>query len=304
MTGQPDRDELVELMSRYANMPDSQDWDELPRSVFCDEFTCDFGSLGAPVTTFSRDDWCQRMKQVFAGWTATHHAITNHRIAIDGDRATIRAHVRAEHWAPPDVAAGGPNCWLVVGFYDDVAVRTPDGWRLISVKLTVTHQENEALLAGSMAAVKDDLESRVRRLEDRALISETVTKYAVAVDRCDWEMFAHCFTDHLHADYSENGLPAADFARDELVAIVRDAVSGYTATQHLSPNHVIDFDDHDPDRAVCTSYMYAQHHVDASENSEFLLLRGSYTNHMVRTADGWRIERLIQHISWRDDHES
>ena len=60
-----------------------------------------------------------------------------------------------EHWAPPEVAAGGPNCWLVVGFYDDVAERTPDGWRLSSVKLTLTHQENEALLAASMAAVTD-----------------------------------------------------------------------------------------------------------------------------------------------------
>src|SRR6266545_1792472 len=78
MTEQHDRDELVELMSRYANMPDTQNWDELSRSVFCDEFTCDFSSLGVPVTTFSRDAWCQRTKQMFAGWTATHHAITNH----------------------------------------------------------------------------------------------------------------------------------------------------------------------------------------------------------------------------------
>ena len=146
----------------------------------------------------------------------------------------------------------------------------------------------------------DDLESRVRRLEDRALISETVTKYALAVDRRDWEMFADCFTDPVHADYSENGLPAADFARDELVAIVRNAVSGYTATQHLSPNHVIEFPDDDPDRAICTSYMYAQHHLERLDNNGFLLLRGSYTNHMVRTAAGWRISRLIQHISWRE----
>jgi hypothetical protein len=146
----------------------------------------------------------------------------------------------------------------------------------------------------------DDLESRLRRLEDRALISETVTKYAVAVDRRDWAMFADCFTDPIHADYSENGLPAADFARDDLVAIVREAVGGYTATQHLSPNHIIEFDDHDPNRAVCTSYMYAQHHGEATEQGEFLLLRGSYTNHLVRTNQGWRIERLIQRISWRD----
>ena len=103
----------------------------------------------------------------------------------------------------------------------------------------------------------EDLESRVRRLEDRVLVSETVTRYALAVDRRDWEMFAGCFTDPVHADYSENGLAAAEFARDDLVAIVRDAVSGYTATQHLSPNHVIEFDDSDPDCAICYSYMYA-----------------------------------------------
>ena len=73
------------------------------------------------------------MIDAFAGWTATHHSITNHQIAVDGDRATIRAHVRAEHWAPSEVAAGGPNCWLVVGFYDETydqgLVRRIDGTR-------------------------------------------------------------------------------------------------------------------------------------------------------------------------------
>lgn len=146
-----DRDELVELMGRYASIADTGDWDELPRSVLCDEITCDFTSLGATAATFTRDEWCRQTKQVFAGWTATHHAITNHRISVDGDRATIRAHVRVEHWAAPEVAAGGPDCWLVVGFYDDVAVRTEHGWRLRSVTLTATHQANTELLATVMA---------------------------------------------------------------------------------------------------------------------------------------------------------
>jgi len=155
MTAHHDRDELIELMSRYANIPDTKNWDELPRSVFCDEFTADFSAFGTPAATVTRDAWCERSKQAFAGWTATHHAITNHLIAIGGDRASIRAHIHVEHWAPPEVAADGPNCWLVVGFYDDIAVRTPEGWRLSSVKLTLTHQENEALLAASMAAAQD-----------------------------------------------------------------------------------------------------------------------------------------------------
>lgn len=89
--------------------------------------------------------------------------------------------------------------------------------------------------------MKDDLEAGIRRLEDRALISERVIGYAVAVDRRDWEIFGECFTDPLYADYSENGLPAADFARDELVRVVREAVSSYAIMQHLSPNHIIEF---------------------------------------------------------------
>jgi len=47
----------------------------------------------------------------------------------------------------------------------------------------------------------------------------------------------------VHADFSESGVPAADFARDDLVALVRVPLSGFTATQHLSPNHVIEFDE-------------------------------------------------------------
>ena len=36
MAERHDRDELVELMSRYATMADTKEWDELPRSVLCD----------------------------------------------------------------------------------------------------------------------------------------------------------------------------------------------------------------------------------------------------------------------------
>ena len=84
-----------------------------------------YASLGAP--------WIQRVRR-------HHHASTNHRIAVGDDRATIRAHIRAEHWIDESLAEGGPACWLVVGFYDDEAVRTPVGWRLDSVRLTVSHQ--------------------------------------------------------------------------------------------------------------------------------------------------------------------
>jgi hypothetical protein len=146
--------------------------------------------------------------------------------------------------------------------------------------------------------VTTDLESRVRELEDRTQISEQVIKYAVGVDRRDWDMFADCFTDPVYADFSAGGMPAETVARDVLVARISLALNGFTATQHLSPNHVIEFDDSDPDRAVCHSYMFAQHLLEGGDDGDYYLLRGSYTNHMLRTSDGWRIERILQHRSW------
>ena len=143
-----------------------------------------------------------------------------------------------------------------------------------------------------------DLESRIRQIEDRTQISEQVIKYAVGVDRRDWVMFAGCFTDPVYADFSGGGMPAATVSRADLVARISAVLNGFTATQHISPNHVIEFDASDPDRAICYSYMYAQHLLRGSGNGEFYLLRGSYTNHMLRTPEGWRIERIIQHRSW------
>jgi hypothetical protein len=144
-----------------------------------------------------------------------------------------------------------------------------------------------------------DMEARVRRLEDRAAISEQVIKYAVSVDRRDWAMFANCFTDPVYADFSELGSSAGTLSRAEFVERIAVVLDEFRATQHLSPNHVIEFDDNDPERAVCQSYMYAQHLIEGSDGGEFYLLRGWYANHMVRTPDGWRIERLIQHVGWQ-----
>ena len=142
------------------------------------------------------------------------------------------------------------------------------------------------------------LEERIRRLEDRVAIEATVVTYARAIDLADWDLYRSIFTDPVHIDFSEAGMPAADLPRDAFVGFASAGLSGFDARQHLSPNHVIEFDDGDPDRVVCHSYMYAQHYIKDAEGGDFYLMRGSYTNHMLRTDAGWKIERLIQHISW------
>ncbi|MCW3820634.1 nuclear transport factor 2 family protein, partial [Micromonospora sp. DR5-3] len=136
--------ELIELLGKYADIADLKEFDELPGLVFTDPFTLDFESVaGIPPTSTPLGDCVQIIRHTFAPFTATHHAIAGHVIKIDGDHATIHAHVRAEHWLPDELTSGGPNRWLVVGFYDNEAVRTAGGWRLSRVKLTAAYQENQ-----------------------------------------------------------------------------------------------------------------------------------------------------------------
>ena len=97
----------------------------------------------------------------------------------------------------------------------------------------------------------------------------------------------------MHVEFGLSGL-AADLGRGELVRLVRGKIGGFTATRHLSPNHVIEFSDADPDRARCHSCMYAQHDLEGSAGGDFYLARGSYASDLLRTPDGWRIERLIR----------
>lgn len=146
--------------------------------------------------------------------------------------------------------------------------------------------------------MSNDLEARIRRLEDRNAITDVVIKYATSIDKADWEGYASIFTDPVHIDFSEMGMPPSDFPRDLFVGFAKQGLEPWTARQHISPNHVVVFDETDSDRAVCYSYMYAQHYKKDAPGGENYLMGGTYDNRMVRTSDGWKITSLTQHISW------
>lgn len=139
----------------------------------------------------------------------------------------------------------------------------------------------------------DDLESRVRRLEDRQAIVDVVVRYCVAVDARDWALFATCFAPTVRRDDGTLG-------REEFVAVVAGALPGFRSTQHLSTNHVVTFDPTDPDRAVCESDMYAQHFLEASASGTYYLLRARYRDELVRTPDGWRIAAITTTNRWEE----
>lgn len=142
---------------------------------------------------------------------------------------------------------------------------------------------------------------------DRQAIVDVVVQYATGVDRRDWQLYRACFTDPCEFDFSSwSGQPATVMAVDDWVTKVRGTNGNFDATQHLSTNHVVTLQG--VDQATCVSYMQAQHwfsaprlaelgHADSDE-PRWCTLGGYYTNSLIRTAQGWRIQRCQLNVTW------
>ena len=134
----------------------------------------------------------------------------------------------------------------------------------------------------------------LRHLVDRAVISDVVNAYAIAVDTRDWGRFRGLFADRVFIDFrSFHPDLFRELPVDELVGITR-AIAGFDATQHLSTNHVATIAG---DRATCTSYMHAGHFLRRDDVDHACFLYGTYTYELARHGSGWQIDRYGLAIS-------
>lgn len=124
-----DRAAVVDLTIDYCTALDTRDWPAL-RSVFADDATARLGRTDHDGI----DDISERCHAALRRLDSSQHMVTNHRVVVDGDRATCTCQVQAQHTRAD--ATGGPN-YTVGGRYDDELVRKPEGWRITRRVLTV-----------------------------------------------------------------------------------------------------------------------------------------------------------------------
>ena len=120
--------EIGDTVIRYATGIDMRDW-KLYRSCFTDEIEVDMGGMGA--MTMAADAWVDQAFLLVAGYEGTQHMITNHTITVEGNTADATAYVQARHFNPDSM-------FTVGGYYSNKLVKTPDGWRIQILKLTMT----------------------------------------------------------------------------------------------------------------------------------------------------------------------
>ena len=155
MTLHEDWISVCEVRSAFAAGLDGCDW-PLLRSVLADSVLVDYSSWsGRPAATVEADEWVEQRTLLFPGLAASQHSLTNPRVVIDGDGATSTVYVTSEHVLDPD----GERWFTIGGVYDDELVRTPDGWRISSMRLLVRWQRGDR-------GVIDEARRRARSLDD------------------------------------------------------------------------------------------------------------------------------------------
>ena len=127
--------------------------------------------------------------------------------------------------------------------------------------------------------------------DDKAQIAEVLIRYATGIDSKDWSLFRTCWTDEVDIDYGDLG----HFTNaDEFTALMTQLHDGMGQTYHRISNLVIKVDG---DRATARSYVHALLMAMPGDSSSWVDALGHYDDELVRTPDGWRIDKRTTHIA-------
>jgi SnoaL-like domain len=128
-----DRADLTALLDRFALGLDNPDLDACDedwyRTLFTEDVRLELPN-GSHHGTAGLPEFFSGPKRA---WARTHHLVTNRVLDLDGDRATGRANAHATHvphtQGDPLFAGGGQ--------YRFTARRTPEGWRIDHLAVTI-----------------------------------------------------------------------------------------------------------------------------------------------------------------------
>jgi SnoaL-like domain len=125
----------------------------------------------------------------------------------------------------------------------------------------------------------------------QAIVDLTI-KYCWTIDTHEFETLREIFLPDATALLGDerNGI-------DSIITRIHDALTPLDASQHIVANHQVTVDG---DRATARCYFQAQHVRRSAQGSPNYIVAGRYQDQLVRTTDGWRIERRVLHVDWTD----
>ena len=131
----------------------------------------------------------------------------------------------------------------------------------------------------------------LQQLQDKIEIQELLTRYARGLDTKDWDLWRSVFVPDAVMDYSSAGIPVGK--RDEIAAMFEQAFVAIPWAQHFITNVEVDLDG---DRAKVRAYFYNPMQLPGKDEQS--ACGGTYEHDMVRTADGWKSEKVVENNMW------
>jgi len=135
-----DERDIVQIATRYCRALDTKNW-ALLDDVFLVDATAD---LSGPEPLVGIEAIRGRIRTALGHLDDSQHLVGNHEVAVDGDSATHRCYLQAQHIRK--AAVGGPN-YIVAGRYEDRLVRTDAGWRIAHRTLIVMWTDGNLAVA-------------------------------------------------------------------------------------------------------------------------------------------------------------
>jgi len=125
------RDEVTDLLVRYATGIDSRNW-SLLRSCFTEDCDADYGDIGHWQSADELTAW---MSQTHDPLGPTLHRITNITVEGTSQGARARCYVHGIITLPDRSAVHA------FGYYDDELVLRPEGWKIAARRFTSVSTE-------------------------------------------------------------------------------------------------------------------------------------------------------------------
>jgi hypothetical protein len=156
-----DKELIRELVNLYGLAVDSQRWDLFDR-IFTDNVDADYSETAhwRDLATFKRD-----FAAFHDPFDSTQHCMMNHLVNVDGDTAQALTYGT---WRLVRKAVDGMPLWDGSGWYDDVLVRTDDGWRIKHRICRIVWWVGNPQVNESIPGVKFELDTTVLRREGEA----------------------------------------------------------------------------------------------------------------------------------------
>jgi 3-phenylpropionate/cinnamic acid dioxygenase small subunit len=132
-----DRQQVTDVLVRYATAIDRRDWDLL-RTCFIDDCDADYGEYGHWHGGSEIAEW---MEKSHVSLGSSIHLITNVALAPMGDAVTACCYIHGVVLTEDRAAA-----IHAFGRYDDELVSTPEGWKIARRRYTAVNAEIHTLM--------------------------------------------------------------------------------------------------------------------------------------------------------------